>query len=104
MEYEVEVIETLKRQKVIEADSLNQALEKLQEEYKNCNIILDENDFVRVNTQNLLQDLMNAGGCDASDEYSKGWDEAMEEAYSIVCRHLNMTKEKVKEDNAIKIL
>ena len=30
MEYEVEVIETLKRQKVIEADSLNQALEKLQ--------------------------------------------------------------------------
>ena len=127
MEYEVEVIETLKRQKVIEADSLNQALEKLQEEYKNCNIILDENDFVRVefrestdemikeniNTQNLLQDLMNAGGCDrdcfafpgrVNDEYSKGWDEAMEEAYSIVCRHLNMTKEKVKEDNAIKIL
>ena len=47
---------------------------------------------------------MNAGGCDASDEYSKGWDEAMEEAYSIVCRHLNMTKEKVKEDNAGKIL
>ena len=42
MEYEVEVIETLKRQKVIEADSLNQALEKLQEEYKNCNIILNE--------------------------------------------------------------
>ena len=86
MEYEVEVIETLKRQKVIEADSLNQALEKLQEEYKNCNIILNENDFVGVefrestdemikenfNTQNLLQDLMNAGGCDASDEYSKG--------------------------------
>ena len=93
MEYEVEVIETLKRQKVIEADSLNQALEKLQEEYKNCNIILNENDFVG-----------NAGGCDASDEYSRGWDEAMEEAYSIVCRHLNMTKEKVKEDNAIKIL
>lgn len=106
MEYEVEVIETLKRQKVIEADSLNQALEKLQEEYKNCNIILNENDFVGVefgestdemikenfNTQNLLQDLMNAGGCDASDEYSKGWDEAMEEAYRIVCRHLNMTK------------
>ena len=72
MEYEVEVIETLKRQKVIEADSLNQALEKLQEEYKNCNIILNENDFVGVefrestdemikenfNTQNLLQDLM----------------------------------------------
>ena len=118
MEYEVEVIETLKRQKVIEADSLNQALEKLQEEYKNCNIILNENDFVgdefrkstdemikeNFNTQNLLQDLMNAGGCDASDEYSKGWDEAMEEAYSIVCRHLNMTKEKVKEDNACKIL
>ena len=48
MEYEVEVIETLKRQKVIEADSLNQALEKLQEEYKNCNIILNENDFVGV--------------------------------------------------------
>jgi len=113
MEYEVEVIETLKRQKVIEADSLNQALEKLQEEYKNCNIILNENEFrestdemikENFNTQNLLQDLMNAGGCDTSDEYSKGWDEAMEEAYNIVCRHLNMTKEKVKEDNAIKIL
>ena len=94
MEYEVEVIETLKRQKVIEADSLNQALEKLQEEYKNCNIILNENDF----------DGVKESGYDASDEYSKGWDEAMEEAYSIVCRHLNMTKEKVKEDNAGKIL
>ena len=77
MEYEVEVIETLKRQKVIEADSLNQALEKLQEEYKNCNIILNENDFVGVefrestdemikenfNTQNLLQDLQRQWLC-----------------------------------------
>lgn len=118
MEYEVEVIETLKRQKVIEADSLEQALEKIQNEYKNCNIILNENDFVDVefrestdeiiknnfNTQNLLQELLAAGGCDASDEYSKGWDEAIEEAYIIVCRHLNITKEKVKEDNACKIL
>lgn len=118
MEYEVEVIETLKRQRVIEADSLDQALEKIQDEYKNCNIILNENDFVDVefrestdeiiknnfNTQNLLQELLNAGGCDASDEYSKGWDEAMEEAYTIVCRHLNIIKEKVKEDNACKIL
>ena len=106
MEYEVEVIETLKRQKVIEADSLNQALEKLQEEYKNCNIILNENDFVGVEFRESTDEMIkeNAGGCDASDEYSKGWDEAMEEAYSIVCRHLNMTKEKVKEDNACKIL
>ena len=118
MEYEVEVIETLKRQKVIEADSVNEALEKLQDEYKNCNIILNENDFIDVefrestdeiikekfNTNVLLQDLMNAGGCDANDEYSKGWDEAIEEAYNIVCRHLNITKEKVKEDNACKIL
>ena len=84
MEYEVEVIETLKRQKVIEADSLNQALEKIQDEYKNCNIILNENDFVDVefrestdeiiknnfNTQNMLQELLAAGGCDTSDEYS----------------------------------
>ena len=118
MEYEVEVIETLKRQKVIEADSVNEALEKLQDEYKNCNIILNENDFIDVefrestdemikenfNTNNLLQDLMNAGGCDANDEYSKRWDEAIEEAYNIVCRHLNITKEKVKEDNDCKIL
>lgn len=118
MEYEVEVIETLKRQKVIEADSLAEALEKLHDEYKNCNIILNENDFVDVefresmdemikenfNTQDLLQDLTNAGGCDASKEYSKGWDEAMEEAYNIVCHHLNKMIEKVKEDNACKIL
>ena len=117
MEYKVEVIETLKRQKIIEADSLDEALEILQDEYKNCNIILNENDFVEVefrestdewikeifNTKDLLQDLLNAGGCDASDEYSKGWDEAMVEAYNIVCRHLNITKEKVKED-ACKIL
>lgn len=117
MEYEVEVIETLKRQKVIEADSLDEAIEKLQNDYKNCNIILNENDFVEVvfreltdemikenfNSHDLLQDLINAGGCDASDEYSKGWDEAMEEAYNIVCHHLNQVKEKVKEDNACKI-
>lgn len=118
MEYEVEVVETLKRKKVIEADSLNQALEKLQDEYKSCNIILNENDFVDVefresademvkdnfNKQSLLQELMNAGGCDTKDAYSKGWDEAMEEAYNIVCNHLNKTKEKVKEENACKIL
>ena len=55
------------------------------------------------NTQDLLQDLMNAGGCDADDEYSKGWDEAMEEAFNIVCFHLNKINEKVK-DNACKIL
>ena len=117
MEYEVEVIETLKRKKVIEADSLDEALKKIHDEYKNRNIILNENDFVEVefrestdemvkensNTQDLLRDLMNAGGCDANDEYSKGWDEAMEEAYNIVCCHLNNTKEKVKE-NACKIL
>ena len=59
MEYEVEVIETLKRQKVIEADSLNQALEKLQEEYKNCNIILNENDFVEMNGEAVLNQALD---------------------------------------------
>lgn len=118
MEYEVEVVETLKREMKIEADSLDEALEILQDEYKNCNIILNENDFIDVefrestnervkenfNKQDLLQDLINAGGCDESDAYSKGWEEAMEEAYNIVCNHLNHTKEKVKENNASKIL
>lgn len=118
MEYEVEVVETLKRKEVIDANNLLEALSFLKEQYNNCNIILNENDFIEVdfressdefikenfNIQDLLQDLLDAGGCDASEEYSKGWNEAMEEAYDIVCRHLNYTKEKVKDDNASKIL
>lgn len=118
MEYEVEVVETLVCEMKIEADTLDEALAILQDEYKNCNIVLNENDFVDVefrestneiikgnlNIQDLLYELINAGGRDGNNAYSKGWDEAMEEAYNIVCRHLNYTKEKVKEANASKVL
>ena len=52
MEYEVEVIETLKRQKVIEADSLNQALEKLQEEYKTVILFLMKMILLGLNLEN----------------------------------------------------
>lgn len=35
-------------------------------------------------TKNILLRLHNAGGCDAQDDYSKGWDEAITEAIRIV--------------------
>lgn len=118
MEYEVEVIETLKRKELIDANNLLEALSFLKEQYNNCNIILNENDFIEVdfressdefikenfNTQDLLQDLLNAVGCDASEEYSKGWNEAIKEAYDIVCKHLNKAKEKECQIHASKVL
>lgn len=37
-----------------------------------------------INKQILLNDLHNAGGCDAEDEYSKGWDAAIDEAIRLL--------------------
>ncbi len=118
MEFELEMVETLKRKTVIEAPSKEEALKKLEDEYKKCNIILTSEDTFNVdfkscdeqlskesfNKETLLQELLDAGGCDGVDEYSKGYDEAMIVAYDIVCKHLDMDKEKGKQNDACKIV
>lgn len=52
MEYEVEVIETLKRQKVIEADSLNQALENFRKNTKTVILFLMKMILLGLNLEN----------------------------------------------------
>lgn len=46
--YYVTVIETLKKKVEVNAESEEDALEKVEEAYNKCDIILDENDFTDV--------------------------------------------------------
>lgn len=48
MKYYITVIETLKKRVEVEADTEEDALARVEEEYNKCNIILDENDFTDV--------------------------------------------------------
>lgn len=45
--------------------------------------------------KSILLRLHNAGGCDAKDERSKGWDEAITEAIRIVEEETGMRTEEV---------
>lgn len=45
-----------------------------------------------IDEKKTIQDLHNAGGCDAQDEWSKGWDEAITEAIKIVERQPKVDK------------
>ena len=42
----------------------------------------------------ILRELHKAGGCDAADDFSKGWDEAIGEAIKIVS---NITKISIED-------
>ena len=44
--FKLEIIETLSRIVDVEADTYEEAYEKLREDYKHQRIVLDENDFV----------------------------------------------------------
>ena len=44
--YKLELVETLSRIVEVEAESYEEALEKLEDDYNNQRIILDSNDFV----------------------------------------------------------
>ena len=46
--YFVTVIETLKKKVEVNAENEEEALEKVEEAYNKCDIILDENDFTDV--------------------------------------------------------
>lgn len=46
--YHITVIETLKKKVIVQADSEEDALTKVEEAYNKCEIILDENDFTDV--------------------------------------------------------
>lgn len=45
--------------------------------------------FAAYDTDAVLSQLHNAGGCDGSTEYARGWDDAMEEAERIVAAGLS---------------
>ena len=47
-QYFITVIETLKKKVEVYADSEEEALEKVENAYHKCDIILDENDFTGV--------------------------------------------------------
>lgn len=46
MKYIVEITETLQRQVEIEAENEIEALDKVDDMYKSCDIILDSEDFI----------------------------------------------------------
>lgn len=46
MKYSVEIKETLSRVVVVDATSEEQAIELAHNMYKNCELVLDENDYV----------------------------------------------------------
>ena len=48
MTYEIEVKEELSRIVKVRADSLAEAVKKVEDKYKSCVIVLDEDDFKRV--------------------------------------------------------
>ena len=45
MRYEIEVKEELSRIVCVKADSLEDAIRKVEDKYKECKIVLDEEDF-----------------------------------------------------------
>lgn len=48
MKYYINIKETLERTVAVEADSLDNAYEKVEAAYKDCDIVLDADDFVGV--------------------------------------------------------
>jgi hypothetical protein len=52
-EYTICITETLQHSITIKADTEEQAIEKVQKMYDNCEIVLDYNDFVEVNIDNI---------------------------------------------------
>lgn len=46
--YYITVIETLKKKVIVQAESEEDALAKVEDAYNKCDIILDENDFTDV--------------------------------------------------------
>ena len=46
--YYITVIETLKKRVEVEADSEEEALNRVEEEYNKCNIVLEAEDFTDV--------------------------------------------------------
>lgn len=46
--YHITVIETLKKKVIVQAESEEDALAKVEDAYNKCDIILDENDFTDV--------------------------------------------------------
>lgn len=46
MEYRIEIIEKLKYEEIIEADSLEEAIQIMEEKYKNEQIILSSENYI----------------------------------------------------------
>lgn len=46
MKYKVEIIETLQRTIDVEASSAKEAIEQVQDSYRNCEIVLSADDYI----------------------------------------------------------
>lgn len=44
--YKIEITETLQRVVEVEAESENEAMDLVKEQYRNCDIVLDSTDFI----------------------------------------------------------
>lgn len=62
--YRIEVEETLERVVEVEANSVDEAIDKVHEMYKNEEIVLDENDFMDVEFREYVDYIKSEDRCE----------------------------------------
>lgn len=59
--------------------------------------LVDENKRLRNVIREIAQDIHDAGGCDAGDDYSEGWDNAIAQSLSIIETKSGVTIDEILE-------
>lgn len=101
--FEIEVLETLSRVVVMEAENEAEALRAVEDQYNNGDITLDANDFVEVKYQNINAENATPDNqwwkCDNADDHPNKKDhyqlrsyDDMAEAGEPVCEHCESDK------------
>lgn len=57
--------------------------------------LLEENEVLRNTLRRIVQAIHDAGGSDACDDYSKGWDAAIAESLSIIEQESGVTIDEI---------
>lgn len=59
--YTIEITETLQKQVTVKANSREEAIQKVQKEYFDCDIILDSNDYIDTEFQYIKEEKIKKG-------------------------------------------
>lgn len=90
--FEIEIQELLCRVVKINAKSYTAALEKIQEKYSKCEIVLDYNDFVAVSYQDINKQ-------SAEDEKNKLIAEVFDYLYNDIRKHYLASDETARKNH-----